>query len=255
MKIKALVITGYGINCEREMGRACALAGAEVEYLHAQRLFSRECPWDGARLICFPGGFSFGDELGAAKAFANRLIFHEQDLCSRLQAFVDAGNCILGICNGFQLLVKLGLLPGSEGHAQTASLTYNRSNRFECRWVNHHVVTSPCVFTKGVDSLYLPVRHGEGQWIAPSASHCQTVLRYHEQENFNGSAGAVGGVCDPSGRIFGMMAHPEAAVHFTNHPQWTRIRESLRRNNQPVPEYGPGFPLFQNVLLYLKESA
>lgn len=119
-RIKTLVITGYGINCEKEMGVACEMAGAEVTYLHAQRLFDRKCPWEGFQLVAFPGGFSFGDELGAAKAFANRIAFSALDLRHNLQAFADRGNCILGICNGFQLLVKLGLLPGGSGFNQTA---------------------------------------------------------------------------------------------------------------------------------------
>lgn len=268
-KIKVVVITGYGINCEKELGLSCQLAGGDVSYIHAQQLFTSLFPWNDAQLIVFPGGFSFGDELGAAKVFANRITYDKANLRDRLQQFFNQGNCIMGICNGFQLLVKLGLLPGKDTFNQTVSLSSNSSNRFECRWVHHKVNDSKCVFTKGIDTLYLPVRHGEGNFTGPSPiinslfHNKQVVLQYADKEgsvsavfpeNPNGSTESIGGICDPSGRIFGMMAHPEAALHFTNHPQWTRIKERLLRAGKPIPEYGPGFAIFKNVVRYLKDS-
>ena len=270
-RIKAFVVTGYGINCEKEMARAFELAEAEVSFVHAKEMFSREFPWSDAQLILFPGGFSFGDELGAAKAFANKLSYNATNLRDRLQDFVNRGNCLLGICNGFQLLVKLGLLPGDEGSKfnQTVSLTNNDSSRFECRWTHHKVCPSPCIFTRGLDLLYLPVRHGEGKFvgspecIARLFHQRQVVLQYCDEKgnvsddfpaNPNGSAKAIGGLCDPTGRIFGMMAHPEAAVSFTNDPQWTRIKDRLLREHYPLPKYGPSLQLFTNAIQYLKES-
>ena len=135
--IQAVVLTGYGINCENEMALACQLAGAHVKKMHLQTLFRSDFPWNETQLLLFPGGFSFGDELGAAKTLANRLSYHSMKLRDRLLNFVEEGHCILGICNGFQLLVKLGLLPGADAHSQTLSLACNDSGRFECRWAHH----------------------------------------------------------------------------------------------------------------------
>jgi phosphoribosylformylglycinamidine synthase I len=241
--VKAVVVTGCGINCDKEMSVACREAGFEVETIHASKLFGDAFPWGEAQLLLFPGGFSFGDELGAAKVFANRLL----GIKNRLKEFVDQGNCILGICNGFQLLVKLGLLPGGEN--QTASLACNDTGRFEARWVNHLVVPSKCIFTQGLESLYLPIRHGEGKFVSDDTEllfrNQQVVMQY--EKNPNGSMDSIAAICDPTGRILGMMAHPEAALYFTQDPRWTRMKDSLTT-------YGSGFALFQNALNYLKEQ-
>ena len=253
MKVKALVITGYGINCEKEMAHACQLTGAHASIVHAKSLLTDQVKLDDTHLLLLPGGFSFGDELGAAKAFANRL----NQLRERFQEFVAQGKCILGICNGFQVLVKLGLLPGSP--SQVVSLTYNDSCRFESRWAHHKVCPTPCIFTKDIEQIYLPIRHAEGKFVMSHVSlpQQQIVLRYTTAEgkiakrypdNPNGSQDAIAGICDPTGRIFGMMAHPEAALYFTNHPQWTRSKE------KPLPKYGDGLKIFQNAINYIKES-
>ncbi len=240
--VKALVITGCGINCDREIGAACRAAGAEVEFVHTNKLLSETLSWEDAQLLVFPGGFSFGDELGAAKVFANRL----QHLSEKLQQFVDNGNCILGICNGFQLLVKLGLLPGP--NKQTASLACNDTGRFECRWVHHKVLPSHCIFTQGEKSLYLPIRHGEGKFVSEETESLfqnrQVVMQY--EHNPNGSMDSIAAICDPTGRILGMMAHPEAALYFTNDPRSTRMKQTSK--------FGSGFPIFKNAVTYLKEQ-
>ncbi|MCB1111768.1 MAG: phosphoribosylformylglycinamidine synthase I [Chlamydiales bacterium] len=268
-EVNALIITGYGINCEKEMAAACEMAGARTTILHAHLLLKGRIALEDYQLLGFPGGFSFGDELGAGKAFANRLTYAEGKLKEQLREYVDNGNCILGICNGFQLLVKLGLLPGL-GNAQTLSLTGNDSGRFESRWVNHTVTASPCIFTQGIDQLYLPVRHGEGKLIAKDEETQQAlekgnhiVLKYADNkglptqrypENPNGSPNAIAGLCDTTGRILGMMAHPEAALLYTNHPQWLRHKEQANRNRRPLPKEGPGLILFKNAIEHLKIS-
>lgn len=265
--IRALVISGYGINCEKEMAAACTLAGAETSVVHARDLLTGSVRPDAYRLLAFPGGFSFGDELGAAKAFANRII-HSGRLQEALIRFVEGGGCILGVCNGFQLLVKLGILP--DMGAQNASLAYNDSGRFEARWVNHAVAPTHCVFSRGIDTMRLPIRHGEGKFVAADSDTVQSlfarqqvVFQYADAEgipamtypaNPNGSLGAIAGVCDRTGRVMGMMAHPEAAVWFTNHPQWTRMKENAKRDNRSLPEYGDGLRIFKNVVDYLKEA-
>jgi len=254
--LKALIISGYGINCEKEMALACSTAGFESVLIHTQTLLTQNVNLAPFDLIVFPGGFSFGDELGAGKVFANRIAYAKQSegahLKDRLLEFVDSGKCILGICNGFQLLVKLGLLPGA--------LAHNESGRFEDRWVHHKVCSSPCVFTQGLTHLYLPVRHGEGKYI--STESARVPLKYSTQEgratqeypyNPNGSEDAIAAVTDSTGRIFGMMAHPEAALFFTNDPRWTREREQRLRRGDPIPQYADGYALFYNVKRYLLE--
>lgn len=244
--VKAVVITGCGINCDREMATACRAAGAEVELVHAQKLFSETPLWEEAQLLLFPGGFSFGDELGAAKVFANRL----QHLSQKLQQFIDRGNCILGVCNGFQLLVKLGLLPGKD--KQSASLACNDTGRFECRWVHHKVLPSHCIFTQGPEKLYLPIRHGEGKFVSEETEalwkNQQIVMQY--EQNPNGSIDSIAAICDQTGRMMGMMAHPEAALYFTHDPRWSRIKQQ----NSDIPKFGPGFSIFKNAVTYLKEQ-
>jgi phosphoribosylformylglycinamidine synthase I len=261
-KVKALVISGYGINCEKELGLACQLAGADPTIAHARRFLSEEISLDNFQLLLFPGGFSFGDELGAAKVFANKMTYCSAltafSLKQRLKKFVGDGNAILGICNGFQLLVKLGLLPGSDGNEskQTASLAVNDHGRFENRWVEHQAPSTHCPYTKGLSHLYLPIRHGEGKFIASTPilqsliQNKQIVLKY--AHNPNGSLENIAGVCDPTGRILGMMAHPEAALFFIHHPQWMRIKEQLKRTQQPLPIYDDGFVLFKNIVGHLE---
>ncbi len=262
-RIRALVLSGYGINCEHEMAKGAALAGADVQITHAKAwLLGQVCLLDFDFLL-LPGGFSFGDELGAAKAFANRVAFSKRK--DDLYAFIDRGNCILGVCNGFQILVKLGILPGFEKKAE-ASLIRNEKGRFESRWIHQKVVSSRCIFTSGLTDLYLPVRHGEGNFIMPEPeklwSEGHVVLQYASKDgeiaqgypdNPNGSLGSIAGICDKTGRVLGMMPHPEAALFFTQIPEWTREKEKLKMQKEPLPAYGPGLALFKNAVDYLRK--
>ncbi|NGX57515.1 MAG: Phosphoribosylformylglycinamidine synthase subunit PurQ [Chlamydiae bacterium] len=256
--VKALVITGYGINCEKEMAVACEMAGADTTICHAQRLLNHQVNLNDYHFLCLPGGFAFGDELGAAKVLANR-ISRRESLIQDLKDFVAEGKCILGVCNGFQLLVKLGLLPNSDKE-QRISLTYNDHARFDNRWIGHRVHSSHCIFTQGLDHLHLPIRHGEGKFVVKDKkfvdeliSADQVVFRYHPN-NPNGSEEHIAGICDSTGRILGMMAHPEAALYFTNHPDWLRRKEQSKREKTPLPEYGEGYMLFKNAIDYLNSS-
>ena len=273
-KVKALIISGYGINCEKELAIACEIAGAQAQIAHAHHFLTGHVCLDEFQLLMFPGGFSFGDELGAGKVFANRLSYssHAVSLGQRLRSFVANGNAILGICNGFQLLIKLGLLPGLDPSQlqQHASLAYNDIGRFENRWVHHKIGATPCIFTQDIQEIYLPVRHGEGKFVVGSdavlqklISNNQIALQYatedgavtdHFPHNPNGSVHSIAGVCDPTGRILGMMAHPEAALFFTNHPKWTRIKDSLRREGKSIPTYGAGLTLFKNAVEYMEKN-
>ena len=268
MNVRALVITGNGTNCEREMAHACRLAGAEADIAHISQIFGGEIRLADYHFLNLPGGFLDGDDLGSAKAGAVRFKYGTvADAPARrflddLLAFVDDGKLVLGVCNGFQLLVKLGLLPGTGANRldAEASLTHNASGRFEDRWVYLSVdPASPCVFTKGMDRLYVPVRHGEGKFVPRDAAALERILsqklvpvRYTDPQgnptrdypwNPNGSDEAIAGLCDATGRVFGLMPHPEAYLHRTNHPRWTR---------EDLPEEGQGLAVFRNGVEYLR---
>jgi len=244
---KTLVITGYGTNCEVESAHAALKAGAHsADIVFFSDLISGRTRLADYNFIIFPGGFLDGDDLGAAQAAALRWRHaktrDEAPLLGQLQDFFQAGGIILGICNGFQLLVKLGLLPAADGayFQRQVSLGNNDSARFEDRWVHLSVnQDSPCVFTKGLERLYLPVRHGEGKLVPQDDALLDALeqknlvaLRYADPEtgeptmtyphNPNGSPRGIAGLTDPSGRILGLMPHPEAYAHPTNHPGWTR---------------------------------
>jgi phosphoribosylformylglycinamidine synthase len=187
-------------------------------------------------------------------------------LYDQFSRFIGAGKLILGVCNGFQLLVKLGMLPGIAGkyRDQTATLTCNDSGRFEDRWVYLRVNgASPCVFTQGLAGIYLPVRHGEGKFLTKDEetrqrlqTNGQIVLEYSNADyreptldypaNPNGSIDAVAGICNETGRIFGLMPHPEAYLHYTNHPRWTR---------EKLPEEGMGLAIFRNAVDFIRKGA
>lgn len=263
--IHALVIKGYGINCENEMGEACRKAGATPSLVHMSDILRNDYSLASFKLLMLPGGFSFGDELGAGKAFANRLHYVSK-FKEKLQQFVVDGGCILGVCNGFQLLVKLGLLPF--GNEQTVTLAPNDSMKFENRWTHHSIAESRSVFTKGLQHLYLPVRHGEGKLIFKEAKfynklleNGQIVMRYANHEgiptqnyphNPNGSFDGIAGICDSTGRVLGMMAHPEAFTDIFQHPSWTKQKDQASRNAQPLDRKGDGLKLFQNAVNFIK---
>lgn len=267
-KVNTLVVTGYGTNCERETAHSARLAGADnVDICFFSDLVAGKNRLGDYNFLIFPGGFLDGDDLGAAQAAALRWKYSiTKDgtrLIEQLENFYNSGRIILGICNGFQLLVKLGLLPGAgkKPFERQVSLTHNDSARFEDRWV--HLRSNPdsmCVFTRGIDYVYLPVRHGEGKLVTMS----DEVMDRLEQEelialqyidprtkeptqeyplNPNGSPLGIAGLTDPTGRVLGLMPHPEAFNHLTNHPSWTRGFRST-----------PGTELIAGGVRYLHES-
>ena len=252
--MKVSVIVFPGTNCDRDTKWAFEKIGAKVEFI-----WHNEKDLKNPDLVVLPGGFSYGDYLrsGALAKFA--------PIMEAIKQYTSNGGKVLGICNGFQLMVKLGLLPAldSSYEKQVVTLTYNDSGRFEDRWVYLYVDhNSPCVFTKGIEKLYLPIRHGEGKFIpkdktvleAIEEAHLGVVKYMHPETgcptldypfNPNGSVNAIAGLCDPSGRIFGLMPHPEGFLHFTHHPRWTR---------ENLPEEGMGLALFLNAVDYIKQN-
>jgi phosphoribosylformylglycinamidine (FGAM) synthase-like amidotransferase family enzyme len=266
-KLSALVVSGNGTNCERETAFACEQAGFErADIVPIWDITAGEVRLGNYQLLCLPGGFLDGDDLGAARAATVRWKYARLPegtrLWEELLAFIDRGGLVLGICNGFQLLVKLGLIPALDGaFEQQATLAGNDSARFEDRWVTLGINSkSPCVFTRGLERLELPVRHGEGKFIAPQetlqrieSQNLAPIYYLHPQtgkpaleypHNPNGSLRAIAGLCDESGRLFGLMPHPECYLHRTHHPRWTR---------EELPEEGAGLLFFKNAAGYLRQ--
>lgn len=263
----ALILTGFGLNCDNETAYAFELAGAKARRVHINALIDGDVSLEDFQILVFGGGFSWGDDHGAGVLQAVRFKTHLGD---RLLDFTAQGNLVIGICNGFQTLVNLGLLPGLDGDYTTRSvaLIHNDCGNFRDTWVRLRVnPSSPCLFTRGLDQLELPVRHGEGKLYAEAGTLArliaanQVVIRYcrpdgrpadgRYPDNPNGSLFDIAGLCDPTGRIFGLMPHPEAFNHWTNHPDWTRERERRRGEAavQPV-EPTPGIRLLKNAVDY-----
>ena len=266
---RALVLYGYGLNCDYETAFALNQAGAEAHRVHTTELLENPAAIWNYHLLAVPGGFSWGDEHGAGVILALRL---KLALGSALQEFIEAGRLVIGICNGFQVLVNLGLLPGLEGRPgeRLAALIPNDCGNFRDAWVHLKVTPSHCVFTKGLGHLELPIRHGEGKFfaapevLAEIKAKGQIALKYATAEgaeaagrfpdNPNGSLLDIAGLTDATGRVLGLMPHPEAHVTSFQHPTWTREKEAWRRRNQPYPEQeGAGLAIFRNAVDYLEE--
>lgn len=273
---RALVLTGYGLNCDGETQYALSLAGFQADLVHISQLIDPEAGSPPTRLedyhlLAVIGGFSWGDDHGAGVILGTRLRYR---LKEELDRFIAAGKLVIGICNGFQCLVNMGLLPGLDGDygSRRVALIHNDSGNFRDDWVRLKAnPASPCIFTKGLlDTLDLPVRHGEGKFVAPTEvldrlqADNQLALYYAQAsgekaggrfpDNPNGSLLDVAGLCDPSGRLFGLMPHPEAYHHWTNHPDWTYLRERARREGKTIEKEGAGLKLFRNACEYVKEN-
>jgi len=274
--VRALVLTGYGLNCDYETDFSLQLAGAHSERVHVNELIPSEksnatVTLDKYHILVLGGGFSWADDHGAGVIMASKLRYN---IGEQIEKFIGEGKLIIGICNGFQALVNLGLLPGFEGdyHSRKVALTYNDTGNFVDRWVTLRVQEeSVCIFTKGISTLELPVRHGEGKFYAKKEiidrliEKNQVVIRYADEEgqpaqgkwpfNPNGSLYDIAGVCDSTGRIFGIMPHPEAYNHYTNHPDWTRKKEELARMGKEIEkEEGEGITIFRNAVEYIREN-
>ena len=256
-KVRAIVIRAAGTNCNIETARAFELAGATAEQVHINELISGKKKLDDCHILAVPGGFSYGDDLGSGKIFANQLSIK---LGQQLRRFVEHGKLAIGICNGFQVLIKLGLLPALEGiFAQEATLTSNDSGKFEDRWV-YLKAENDSIFTKGIKKLYLPVNHAEGKFVADSKvveelNRCRLVkLKYVDERgsekapypgNPNGSQMNIAAITNKQGNVFGMMPHPEKFVEKHTHPRWTR---------EQLPDEGDGLRIFRNMVEYAEEE-
>jgi len=242
---RVLILRAPGTNCDQETAYAFQLAGAKsTEIVHLNRIFEKPEMLGDSEILCIPGGFSFGDDIGTGKIFAAKI---QQSLYEPMRTFCNAGKLILGIGNGFQVLLKSGLLcePGK------MTLALNTPPQFTDRWVRLQTTPSKCVFLQEIESLYLPIAHAEGRFATPTPEDLlalqekrQLPLRYVPTENPDGSAGNVAGACDESGRVFGLMPHPERYIDPVQHPHWTRF--------DTPPSEGDGLILFRNAVQYVR---
>ena len=255
---RVLILTGLGLNCEAETETAFSMAGARPEKVHLLDLLDGTAKRKLADypILAFIGGFAFGDHLGAGSVFANKIRWRLYD---DLRAFIAKGGLALGVCNGFQTMVRLGLLPGLDGDFKTprATLAPNDRPGYRDAWVRLGFdPASPCVWTRGIDRMELPSRHGEGKFLTDAQTATRLALehlvvaRYLGPDgqpteawpfNPNGSPNAVAGLCDPSGRLFGLMPHPDAYLYPFHHPQWTK-----RRLVGGAITEGDGMKIFRN---------
>jgi phosphoribosylformylglycinamidine synthase len=256
--VRVLVLRAAGINCDFETQHAFELFGARAERVHINRILEDKRALHQYHIIVIPGGFSYGDDLSAGRILGNQI---RANLLGDIRAFVGEGKLVLGICNGFQVLVKSGLLPGlSETPVQQVTLGANDSNKYEDRWVHLKICSNKSEFIRGSGIIYLPVAHAEGKFMVDSEetlqrlkANDQIVLRYVDEQgrcagypvNPNGSTEDIAGVCDPTGRILGLMPHPERHLRPENHPRWTR--EGLKKR-------GDGCAFFENAVAYIRKT-
>ncbi len=259
--VKVCILRSAGTNCDWETAYAFYKAGSEPEFVHINRLVEREKTLQGYEILALPGGFSYGDDAGAGSILANEL---RCKLTEDLRSFVRSGKLIIGICNGFQVLVKSGLLPGGGAFTRETSLIINDSGKFEDRWVylsSQLTVDSSqkkCVWTRDLPPIiYLPVAHGEGKFVAKDKTvldrlkqngqivfqycDCRGQLNNGYPVNPNGSVDNIAGICDESGRILGLMPHPERHIEVFQHPRWQGVGS------------GDGLRIFENAVNYVKK--
>jgi phosphoribosylformylglycinamidine synthase I len=251
----ALILRAPGTNCDTEAVTAFEAAGAQAERLHIGAIRENPKKLRDFQILVIPGGFSYGDDIAAGKVFALQL---QHFLSDALRQFRDDEKLVLGICNGFQVLLKAGLLIPPDEDGPLATLGFNESGKFEDRWVYLQATPGRCPFLKGIDRMHVPVAHGEGnfvcrkEWIVRGLAQAgQVVLRYVDAQgrragypvNPNGSQDDIAGICDATGRVLGLMPHPERHIFPTQHPQWTRT------GLQPE---GDGLRLFRNAVEFFQ---
>ncbi|MFI4876151.1 MAG: phosphoribosylformylglycinamidine synthase I [Blastopirellula sp. JB062] len=251
---KALILRAPGTNCDRETAFAFETAGGAAERVHLNRILDQPNLTEQYQILCLPGGFSYGDDIAAGRIVGSLIRHHLEET---LRQFVDAGKLVLGICNGFQILLKSGiLLPDAADGRPPATLAWNQSQRFVDRWVHLKTTNNNSVFLKDIEKMYLPVAHAEGRFVARDAATLQSLdqagqlaLRYTDADGGeatfpdcpNGAQLCVAGATDATGRVFGLMPHPERYLAPTHHPRWTRGEAS---------EVGDGLKVFQNAVQF-----
>ncbi|MFA5995330.1 MAG: phosphoribosylformylglycinamidine synthase I [Patescibacteria group bacterium] len=264
MKPKILILSGYGLNRESDAEYAWRQAGADPEIVHINDLIAGRKKIKNYQVFMIPGGFSYADETGSGNALANKIKYNLGD---QIIKFISDGKLVLGVCNGFQVLVNLGLLPGinEDYESRRVALQYNASARLQCRWVHIKNYSKKCVFTKNLnDLIYCPVAHGEGNFYTDDKTlqelydNDQIVFKFVDANgkpangkfpvNPNGALQDITGICDATGRVLGMMPHAEDAVNYTNRLDWTKLKTQRNFNKQDIA----GLKIYQNAVRYFK---
>ncbi len=257
-KVAAIVLRAAGTNCDMETQYALELAGATADRVHINRVIEDKSLLDRYHILVFPGGFSYGDDVAAGKILANQVIHH---LAEPVRKFIEDGKLVLGICNGFQVLVKTGILPGANGfHQEDVTITCNDSGKFEDRWVYLAPQTNKCVLIEPERQIYLPVAHAEGKVVVRNDKALQRLeadsyvaFKYVDANgeeglypiNPNGSVDSIAGLTDGTGRVLGLMPHPERFVRRTQHPHWSRLGRDLDPD---------GIKIFRNAVRYVRDN-
>jgi phosphoribosylformylglycinamidine synthase I len=277
MQPNTLILRTAGTNCDVETAYAFELAGARAERVHINQVLGNPAKLSEYQLLAIPGGFSYGDDIAAGRIFANQIVHHLRDA---IRAFIDAGKPVIGVCNGFQVLVKTDLLPGNVGGrgGQNCTLAHNDCGRFIDRWVSLKSASRKCVWTQGIGEgeggaggaggvLELPIAHGEGKFV-PADDAVRKALWANDQvalvyvkpdgsaangetpHNPNGSVDDIAGVCDASGLVLGLMPHPERYVTSIQHPAWAR----RAAESQQSAADGAGIMLFRNAVRHVRQA-
>jgi phosphoribosylformylglycinamidine synthase len=254
-QVRVLVFSGYGLNCEEEAAYGFERAGGKADIVHINDVIDGKVKLENYDIITFPGGFAYGDDTGSGKAYGNRVKNH---LMKPLQKFLDSGKLVIGICNGFQILTQIGILPGT--------LTFNESNRYSDRWIDMKVEGNSPWLT-GIKTLSCPIAHGEGKYVAPAktlkdlAKNKQIALRYFKGEmssyqnlpaNPNGSTENIAGVLSYDGRVLGLMPHPDRNLFMTQNPNWPLLKEQAKRAGKKLAYDSAGLQIFRNGIEYFK---
>ena len=262
---RALIMSGFGINSEMETQEVLARAGMDADIVHINDLIGGKFSLRDYRLLVFPGGFSYGDDTGAGNAYANRV---RNNLWKDLEEFLDGDNLVLGICNGFQILANLGLVPAfDKKYQRDIALMPNRKGVLECRFVTLKPAADN-LWTKGIERLYCPVSHGEGNFSCSKETldrirrqkmiaftYCREDLSSARGEypyNPNGSLEDIAGITSADGKVLGLMPHPERAMEFTNLYDWPLLREQMKRAGTALPAESMNMRLFRNVVEYFR---
>ncbi len=260
---RIIVLSGYGINCEEETALAFELAGGKAEILHINEIIKQPKKLSQYQILAIPGGFSYGDHTGSGNAYAWKLRNHLFDF---LIQFIEKDRLVIGICNGFQILVNLGLLPAINNHygKREAALIHNDGGLYLDRWVDLEIKNNT-PWLKGIDKIFLPIAHGEGKFYAPlkiishldkkkliAATYVKGEICYYQslKPNPNGSLKDIAAITNENKKILGMMPHPERAIFFTQLPHWPYLKEKLLRVNKKIPQFGPGLKIFKNGIKY-----
>jgi len=265
MKPKVIVLTGHGVNSEEETAYGFNLAGAEAEIVHINDLIDHKKSLADYQIMAFPGGFAHADDTGSGNAYANKM---KSNIWDDVLKFLTEDKLVIGICNGCQIMANLGLVPALDGKygERSLALMHNATAHYECRWIDMQTVSKKCVWTKGIETLHCPVSHGEGRFFAEQKTldaliaNDQIVLKYVKPDgspangempfNPNGAVMDIAAVCDPTGRVLGIMPHPERNWIIYNQNDWTLLKEQALRAGKTLDEKGPGMQIFENAVNY-----